>query len=179
MHRAKMIDFTNINYLQTGTALQKAAFEVLKDKNTLAELSEFDALLAGTIPINIAIESSDLDIICCWEDKHSFITKLKMLFERENAFEIRETSINEIETVIARFTAKGFAFEIFGQNIPVKEQNAYRHMIIEYEILEKMGENFRQEILALKQKGYKTEPAFGLLLKLKNDPYQELLHYKI
>lgn len=52
-------------------------------------------------------------------------------------------------------------------------------MIIEDQILASKDENFRLEIIKLKQKGYKTEPAFGLLLGLKNDPYLELLNYKI
>ena len=30
------------------------------------------------------------------------------------------------------------------------------------------------EIIKLKQKGYKTEPAFGLLLGLKNDPLSRI-----
>ncbi|MET0945472.1 MAG: DUF4269 domain-containing protein [Flavobacterium sp.] len=47
------------------------------------------------------------------------------------------------------------------------------------QILTSKDENFRLEIIKLKQKAYKTEPAFGLLLGLKNDPYLELLHYKI
>jgi hypothetical protein len=40
-------------------------------------------------------------------------------------------------------------------------------MIIEYEILQTKGENFRLEIIKLKQQGYKTEPVFGMLLGLK------------
>ncbi|MNL87641.1 hypothetical protein D3C87_2168830 [compost metagenome] len=52
-------------------------------------------------------------------------------------------------------------------------------MIIEHKILQSKGENFRLKIIKLKQKGYKTEPAFGFLLDLKGNPYQELLNYKI
>ena len=94
-------------------------------------------------------------------------------------FIIRDTFINNQETVIASFETAGFKIEIFGQNIPVREQNGYRHMITEYEILQSKGENFRREIIKLKQQGYKTEPAFGLLLGLKGDPYSALLDYKI
>ncbi len=37
---------------------------------------------------------------------------------------------------------------------------------------------FRQEIIALKKQGYKTEPAFAMALGLKGDPYyKELLNY--
>jgi len=52
-------------------------------------------------------------------------------------------------------------------------------MIIEHEILKAKGENFRLEIIKLKQNGYKTEPAFGVLLDLNENPYLELFHYKI
>ncbi len=50
-------------------------------------------------------------------------------------------------------------------------------MIKEYEILEKEGEEFRKQIINLKEKGWKTEPAFAKLLGLKEDPYLELLNY--
>jgi len=52
-------------------------------------------------------------------------------------------------------------------------------MIIEYEILKTKGENFRLEIIKLKQNGYKTEPAFAFLLGLNGDSYSELLKYQI
>ena len=173
-----MIDFSTIEYLKTGNPRQIRAFEVLTQNKVLVNITKFTPVLAGTIPINIDIENSDLDIICYWENKIDFKEKLKAVFGKENAFSLRETKIHEQESVIVNFRIEEFEIEIFGQNIPVYNQNAYRHMLIEYKILQLKGEKFRQEIIRLKQNGYKTEPAFGVLLGLKNDPYQELLEYK-
>lgn len=69
----------------------------------------------------------------------------------------------------------GFEVEIFGQTTPTRSQFAYRHMIIEYNLLNKYGEAFRQQIIELKQEGYKTEPAFAIALDLTGNPYLELL----
>jgi len=174
-----MKDFSNIDYLKIGNQKQIQAFKVLTEKKILMNLAEFYPVLVGTIPINIDIETSDLDIICYWIDKMVFTEKIQSNFNNEDKFIIRDTFINNQETVIASFETAGFKIEIFGQNIPVREQNGYRHMITEYEILQSKGENFRREIIKLKQQGYKTEPAFGLLLGLKGDPYSALLDYKI
>lgn len=174
-----MIDFTNTEYLKTGNPKQVKAYETLKQNKVMEALSEFDPILAGTFPINIDIENSDLDVICYWESKTDFTAKVSSLFENKTEFKIRETIIDERESVIVNFKIDDFEIEIFGQNIPTKEQNAYKHMIIEYEILESKGENFRLEIIKLKQNGYKTEPAFGELLGLKINPYLELLEYKV
>jgi hypothetical protein len=173
-----MIDFNTIEYLKIGNPRQVRAYEVLTQNKILANIAEFDPVLTGTIPINIDIESSDLDIICYWKNKPEFKDKLNAVFGKEDGFVLRETKIHEGESVIANFIADGFEIEIFGQNIPVYNQNAYKHMIIEYKILQSKGEKFRQEIIKLKQNGHKTEPAFGILLDLKNDPYKELLEYK-
>lgn len=174
-----MIDFTNIAYLKTGKPTQVQAYNTLTQNSIIEVLSEFDPILAGTIPININIENSDLDIICYWQNKTVFINKLKLLFENEKDFEIREIEINGNKSVIANFKTDHFEIEVFGQNIPSKNQNGYKHMIIEHEILQSKDENFRLEIIKLKQNGYKTEPAFAYLLGLNGDPYIELLKYKL
>ena len=174
-----MIDFNTIDYLKNGHSTQIRAFEILSKNKIFELLAEFDPILVGTIPINIDIENSDLDIICCWKNKADFKTKIQAVFGNEKEFKIQETQIDDQETVIANFRIDLFEIEIFGQNIPTKNQNGYKHMIIENQILASKDENFRLKIIKLKQKGYKTEPAFGLLLGLKNDPYLELLHYKI
>lgn len=174
-----MIDFGNIEYLKTGNPKQIQVYETLKQNKVMEVLSEFDPILAGTIPINIDIENSDLDIICYWKNKAEFAFKISSSFENKTEFKIRETIIDQRESVIANFKIDDFEIEIFGQNIPSKNQNAYKHMIVEHEILESKGEKFRLEIIKLKQNGYKTEPAFGELLGLKTNPYLELLEYKV
>lgn len=174
-----VMDFCNIDYLKTGNQKQILAYDILTRYNVLSNMAEFEPVLVGTIPINIDIENSDLDIICYWKNKTYFKTKIQSFFGKEKGFRIRETQIDNQETVIANFIIDAFEIEIFGQNIPTKNQNGYKHMIIENEILVSKGENFRLEIIKLKQKGFKTEPAFGLLLGLKNDPYLDLLNYKI
>lgn len=174
-----MTDFSNIEYLKTGNPKQVQASETLKQNKVMEVLFEFDPILAGTIPININIENSDLDIICYWKTKAEFAAKVSSLFENKTEFKIREIIIDQCESVIANFKIDDFEIEIFGQNIPTKNQNAYKHMIIEHEILESKGESFRLEIIKLKQNGYKTEPAFGKLLGLKTNPYLELLEYKV
>lgn len=174
-----MIDFGNIEYLKTGNPKQIRVYETLKQNKVMEVLSEFDPILAGTIPINIDIENSDLDIICYWRNKAEFAFKISSSFENKTEFKIRETIIDQRESVIANFKIDDFEIEIFGQNIPSKNQNAYKHMIVEHEILESKGEKFRLEVIKLKQNGYKTEPAFGELLGLKTNPYLELLEYKV
>ncbi|MFQ6600615.1 DUF4269 domain-containing protein [Flavobacterium sp. C3NV] len=174
-----MTDFSNIEYLKSGNHKQQEAFEILTQNKILSKLAEFDPILVGTIPINIDIENSDLDIICYWKNKIDFTEKLNSVFGKENEFTIREAIINEKESIIANFKINDFEIEVFGQNTPTKNQNGYKHMIIENEILQSKGENFRLEIIKLKQNGYKTEPAFAFLLGLKGDPYIELLDYKL
>lgn len=174
-----MTDFSTIEYLKFGKQKQILAYDILTRNNILSNIAEFEPILVGTIPINIDIENSDLDIICYWKNKTDFKAKIQSAFGKEKEFTIRETQIDNKETVVANFKIDPFEIEIFGQNIPTKNQNGYKHMIIEDQILTSKGENFRLEIIKLKQKGYKTEPAFGLLLGLKNDPYLELLNYKI
>lgn len=171
------MNFENLEYLKTGNEKQQHIFQVLTKHNVMSLLRQFDAILVGTFPINIDIETSDLDIICCWQNKQEFIDLLQNRFGTSTGFSLRERKEPNQEAVIANFSLDGFEVEIFGQNMPTREQAAYKHMLIEHEILNFKGESFRQQILDLKRKGLKTEPAFGALLGLKNNPYEELLHY--
>ena len=174
-----MTDFKDINYLKSGTERQQKAFEVLNENLILQKLSDFDATLIGTIPINIDIASSDLDIACYWKDKNYFIEIVNKNFSKEKDFQLYEREINGSETVIANYFVNDFEIEIFGQNLPVSEQFGYRHMLVEAAILNKYGEDFRRKIIELKESGVKTEPAFAQLLELKGNPYETLLNFKI
>lgn len=168
--------FENITYLKTGTVKQRLAFAVLTEERIMADLKLYDPLLVGTLPIGIDIETSDLDIICCWTNKDKFATHIHTLFGERRDFKLWENDTNN--AVIARFSAGDFEIELFGQSIPTRQQSAYRHMIIEDGILQQKGSAFREQVIALKKQGYKTEPAFARLLNIKGDPYEALLNYK-
>ncbi|WP_316764747.1 DUF4269 domain-containing protein [Pedobacter aquatilis] len=172
-----MINFLDISYLKTGTERQRKAYQVLTERAILENLAQYNPILTGTIPINIDIENSDLDIICSAQDDKKFENDLTYHFKHERGFNI--TKNKKFNALKANFFIDDFEIEIFGQNIPTKQQNAYRHMLIEYKILQEKGEDFRMQIIELKKQGYKTEPAFTRLLNLQGDPYEALLRMQI
>ena len=171
-----MINFNSIDYLKYGNLKQQLAYDILTENHILKDLQEFDPVLVGTIPIDIDIENSDLDIICCWTNKNNFVQVLTRLFTDKTDFKINLNE--ELNCITANFTIGNFEIEIFGQNIPVRNQLGYRHMLIEYQLLVKHGSVFREKIIELKKQGFKTEPAFAFLLGLKGNPYEELLKYE-
>lgn len=171
------MDFRNISYLKDGSKVQKKVYRVLDNNEIFIKLKDFDPILTGTYPLQINTNSSDLDIICYWESEEDFEKMLIREFANENQFSVKRKYMDTHLSIIARFEMENFQFEIFGQNVPSEEQLSYRHMLIEYKLLESHGEEFRNKIIELKEHGYKTEPAFAKLLNIKGDPYLELLKY--
>ncbi|MBT1709460.1 DUF4269 domain-containing protein [Fulvivirgaceae bacterium PWU5] len=172
-----MIDFRTIDYLRHGTTRQQAVYTLLSGPAIFPPLRAYTPVLAGTIPINVDLPSSDLDILCCFDDAASFYYDVEKTFVGFDEFALRRMRLRGEDTVVANFTTAGFAIEVFGQHIPVTQQTGYRHMVIEHVILQEKGEAFRQQVLSLKHEGYKTEPAFAKLLALAGDPYQALLDF--
>ncbi|MEI7489511.1 MAG: DUF4269 domain-containing protein [Chryseobacterium sp.] len=173
-----MIDFTKIDYLKVGNDKQKRAYEVLTQYKIFEKLSDYSPILAGTVPIEIDIEGSDLDIICEVDLRfeEDFLDELafRKIVSSETEVTVENTFINGEKCIILNCMLEEFRVEIFGQNKLTTEQNAYRHMIAEHKILQEKGDDFKQKIIELKKKGIKTEPAFGLLMNLEN-PYEDLL----
>jgi hypothetical protein len=172
------VNFDNIQYLQEGNDRQRQAYSTLSNNKVLLRLKQFDPVLVGTVPINIDIENSDLDIICCFADKQEFQKSITDNFSNQRSFTIKEQPNLNTLAIVANFFLDEFEIEIFGQNIPTKQQFAYRHLIVEHNLLNKHGEKFRQQIIGLKQQGHKTEPAFALALGLTGDPYTELFKFE-
>ena len=173
------IDFTNIDYLKAGNERQKKAYLELNALGIFEKLQAYNPILTGTIPIGIDVPESDLDIICECSDHHQFAKTLKSHFGDKDGFKVRLNNTYKLKATIATFQSGKFEIEIFGQQLPVLEQNAYKHMLIEHKILNSKGEEFKAEVIQLKQKGLKTEPAFAQLLGLSGNPYEALLRMEI
>ncbi|SHE64460.1 DUF4269 domain-containing protein [Pedobacter caeni] len=171
--------FDTIAHLASGTLKQQDAYHTLETHKVLEKLNSFDPILAGTVPIDIAIADSDLDVICCYDDPQHFRNQLHHHFSGYPGFALREVSLNAIPSVIANFNINNWPVEVFGQAIPSRKQNAYLHMIAEYHLLMIKGEQFKTLIVELKEQGMKTEPAFAKALCIEGDPYEELLKLKL
>lgn len=169
-------DFLNLEYLRQGTAKQRQAASVIDELELWEHLKSCSPILVGTIPIGIDIASSDLDIICHVTEFDRFERELRASYDRlVSDFTYSFRSVGNVERAVARFRYKGWEFEIFAQPVPSVKQNGYRHMVVEYKLLKRLGEAARETIIELKKEGYKTEPAFAKLLHLPGDPYEELL----
>lgn len=138
-------------------------------------LSAFDPVLTGTYPIGIYLPESDIDLICHYSRSEFFENVLLNAFGYLSDFNLKRKNIRGEECIIARFIHNNFLFEVYGQDKAVSEQFAFRHMLVEHKLLEQNDETFKEEVIALKEKGLSTEEAFCSLLGIKGDPYIELL----
>lgn len=174
-----MKDFTTIEYLKSGNQRQQQAYREIKALKIFEHLKQYDPILTGTIPIDIDLPESDLDIICHCKDHEDFSRRLHELFADKTVFEMSTKQWNGLTCTIGKFKTDNFEIEIFGQDVPTKEQNAFCHMVIEDCLLQSKGNEFRSAIRRLKSSGLKTEEAFAKLLGLEGDPYQALLKIEL
>lgn len=172
------LDFTAIAYLKTGSAVQQQVYHTLTTHDVLECLEGYSPVVVGTFPLDIAIETSDIDIACHCMDIEVFQARVQAHFKNCRGFTDLIFSLRTEQTYVANFILDHFPIEIFAQTIPVAEQYGYRHMLIEHAILLERGPEFKAQVIALKRAGLKTEPTFAKLLGLTGDPYESLLTYE-
>ncbi|MCT2538238.1 DUF4269 domain-containing protein [Aquibacillus koreensis] len=168
--------FDPIYQLKHGNEQQKCAYRAISELEIMENLSEFQPMLCGTFPLDIAVGGSDLDIIMEVHDFDQFETKVIRLYRGMEGFSRKRNIIRNVPIVKANFVFGGFEFELFGQPQPTKKQNAYLHMIVEYHLIQ-ADPSIKGNILMLKEQGYKTEPAFCKVLGLDGDPYGALIEF--
>lgn len=174
-----MVNFFNLSYLAAGSAIQKKGLAAIQHLRVMEILRDHDPVLAGTLPLDLFVDGSDLDVLCFANDLIAFEKKTRVNFGGFPCFNVRSKTMGSIPSVMARFLFEDFWFEIFAQPVPTREQIAYRHLIHEHAILEERGEEFRERVIELKKSGIKTEPAFAQLLQLDGNPYQAILGYPV
>ncbi len=168
-------DWTNPSYLSVGNPRQRLAHRVLTSLGIWTRLAEFAPALAGTIPIAVDIPGSDLDVICRSADLDAFESKVTACYGTLADYRTWRHTREGTDYCVGAFEGGGFHVEVFAQDRPVIEQNAYRHMVVEARLLEVGGEVARTEIREMKESGLKTEPAFAAYFQIGGDPYGELL----
>lgn len=153
--------------------LQEAQ-DLLRRAGVLAELTAWNPVIAGTIPLGVDIEGSDIDVLCEVHDADAFVRRA-LVFAHMPHFSLHRKEDADPPALVCRFTAEGVPVEIFAQALPPRAQRAYRHMMAERRLLEAAGEGAAEEIRRLKRLGVKTEPAFAEHFALIGDAYETLL----
>lgn len=176
-------DLYSIDYLKAGSARQRRAYESLARLEILPKIKSWmgdeiglgeDPALAGSVPIDLALDESDLDIITYSPDLKAFSKLLQTEFGSLEGFQSSRGIVLGIATLITKFRFHDEDYEVFTQNCLVPRQNAVIHLLVEARLLELGGPVFRDRIMKARRSGEKTEPAFGLVLGLE-EPYRELL----
>jgi hypothetical protein len=168
--------FDSLLSLKNGNLKQQDAYTAIMELNILDDLAHYSPLICGTIPLDIDHTKSDIDIVLEAKGLPTLMTSLKRLYGHLPEWKSTQKIIRENHVLVTSFYFKGFEFQLFGQNVPTKEQYAYLHMLIEWKILQENPE-WKEKIRQMKKDGIKTEPAFCFLLQLDGDPYEALLHY--
>lgn len=155
--------------------INSSIYSALKNSNILKILKPFSPLIAGTIPLNINVASSDLDILISADDLDLAKRVLTENFNNSLNFKSEEIFVKNELSLLMTFSYQGIDFEIFGQRIPTVKQQGYLHFLIEERLLKIGGNLFAQKIIQAKGQGFKTEPAFFKVLGLNGNSYEELL----
>lgn len=167
--------FLSLEYLQSGNKRQKAAYECLNSLGIFPQLSEYHPILTGTIPIDVDVADSDLDVICFANDLISFQYFIRQEYSHLEGYKDDIHNIGNVPSFVANFCYREFKIELFCQAIPTQQQNSYIHMIVEDRLLALAHPLARLKIRELKLQGIKTEPAFAKIFGLVGNPYQALL----
>ena len=168
------INFRNIDYLNSGNEVQKKAYRLLMDYQIINRLEDYSPIVVGTIPIQIDVDGSDVDIILCVDDFDALEEKLSLNFSQHAHFRLQRPADR---VIVCRFTIEEQLFEIYATDKATEIQNGYLQMLKEHEIIQLRGEEFAEQVRQLKRSGVKTEPAFCQLLGIEGDAYTELLKY--
>jgi hypothetical protein len=170
------IDLHDLSYLASGTPRQRDALRVIRELRLWENLAAYTPALAGTVPLDVDIEGSDLDIICDADDPGAFERDVRQLYSREADFRLQHYPGSHVSypTVVANFRRSGWSIELYAQPVPVAEQDACLHLLVEGQLLDLAGKLARDAIRELKRQGWATEPAFAAYFGLAGDPYEEL-----
>lgn len=148
--------------------------EALDRTGLLERLAEHDPRIVGTLPLEIDVPGSDIDIVCHAEDPGAIAPLIWPVIEQ-----CAEAACYQWQgadrALVCRFFAYGWPFEIFASTVPTGDQPGWRHFDIERRLLALGGDAFRAAIRAARARGLKTEPAFAEALGLAGDPYAALL----
>ena len=114
----------------------KPDFEhVLDTLSLLRILRKFKPCVIGTPPLNLDVDTSDIDIACSTEDLSYFRHCSHQNFGKLNGYRCYDSVAQNLPSVIVQFNVMGWDIELCCQSIPTEQQWGVRHFRIEQRLL--------------------------------------------
>lgn len=132
-------------------------------------------LIAGTFPLNVEVETSDVDILLQSTELEAVKLTLNNHFGACQEFSQHTKVIDDLDSLVCHFVFNDVPFEVFVQNKEPVRQTAYLHFLVEERLLKLGGKDFKDKVAEERGKGSKTELAFTTVLGLTEDPFRALL----
>lgn len=154
----------------------KSVYSAIKSSQILKKFKKYNPLITGTFPLGIDINNSDLDFMMSCLDFNNLKNEVEQNYPNAK---IEILTDNDESIFFSEFKFNDLRFEIFAQKKPSTEQRAYKHYLVEEQLLKLGGERLKQKIIKLKNAGLKTEPAFCNALNIKGDPYLKMLDLQL
>jgi hypothetical protein len=152
--------------------------EALRQSRVLELLDGFDPRVVGTLPLGLAVATSDIDIVCHAPDLDAFAAILWKQYRDLRRFQMHQWR-SKRRPIVARFDFGDWVFELFGDVRLVDRQPAWRHFDVERRLLRFDDGRLRAALVRLRANGQKTEPAFAAALGLDGNPYEAMLRLEL
>ncbi len=141
------MDFKNIRYLKEGNPKQQKVYQLLNDFQIIEKLENYNPLVVGTIPIEIDLDDSDVDIILQTNDCNDLEKFLLDKFSYFRNFKMDRRMSDKQNILVCNFVIDQIPFEVYAENKPTHLQYGFLHMMKEFEILNQKGIDFSLTIV--------------------------------
>ena len=108
--------------------------EALRQSRVLELLDGFDPRVVGTLPLGLAVATSDIDIVCHAADLNAFAEMLWEQYRDFRRFQMQQWT-SKRRPIVARFHLGDWVFELFGDAHLVGQRPAWRHFDLERRLL--------------------------------------------
>lgn len=186
-----MDDWSNIAYLQSGTARQRDAYRALVDSDILIVLGDYDPILVGALPLGLETPAMQLTLVCQANDTERFAQEMTAYYGDAPGFEIASPGPADVpvaaDSTTCHFLQEGFVIEVTASSTPTQEQAALRILNVEARLLRVGGDDARRAIQNRMFGEQSLHQAFAAHFHLgqpapegdigsrRNDPVQSLL----
>ena len=132
-------------------------------------------MVIGTIPLDLAVDGSDLDIAFHTTDLNAAAVAFRSRWRHHPGFSLRHGQTQGAPSLTVRLSFQGLPVAVLASPLPLHTQHGARHFRIEADLLGLLGPTFHSRVRQLRDGGQETASAFACALSLHGDPHEAIL----